>query len=187
MKNLYLSRRKLIKHGLLGGTFLAASSGLVYLMAPIRSREPPPGEWLLLRAQDLPALHAIAPLVLGSRLAAAGEERDQQLLRVLRSADALLYYSSEQIHRQTRQVLDLLNYPPYRILFCGIARPWEEADEADIREFIKRWSRSRAALLQNIINAVTRVIQAAWYSVPESVVLTGYPGLPEHARVLVQD
>ncbi len=187
MKNFYLSRRKLIKNSLLGATFLGASSGLVYLMAPLRPREPAPGDWLLLRTQDLPALYAIAPLVLGSRLPAAGAARDEQLLRVLHSADALLYYSSEEIHRQARQVLDLLNVPAYRILVAGIPRPWQETDEADIRDFLRRWSHSRLSVLQNVINAVTRVIQAAWYAVPERVVRTGYPGIPENARVLLQD
>lgn len=187
MKKIYLSRRKLIQTGVLGGTFLAASSGLVYLLDPFHRPDAAQGDWLLLREGDLPALLAIAPIILGSRLPAAEEARAEQLQRVLHSADALLYYSSEEIHRQSRQVLDLLSYPAYRILFTGIARPWEEAGEADIRDFLDRWSNSRMPFLQSIIHALTRVIQAAWYAVPESIQRTGYPGIPNNARVLVED
>ncbi len=186
MKKIYVSRRKLMQTGLLGSLFLGASSGLVYLLEPFKSPTPLPGEWLLLQDRDLVALRAIAPVVLGSRLPASGEEHEQQLERVLRSADSILYYSSEEIHRQSRQILDLISYPAYRILFTGVAQSWNEASEADIRDFIDRWSNSRLPLLQSILHAITRVIQAAWYAVPESVARTGYPGIPNNARVLLK-
>lgn len=182
-----MTRRQLLQTSLLGGAFLGAASGLATIMAPWSRTPAPERDYLLLQPADLAALRALIPVVLGSRLPEPDEPRAELIEQTLASADALLFHSSPEIHRQVRQVLDLLSFPPYRVLLVGIARPWPEASEAEIRDFLHRWANSPLQQVQNIINAVIRVIQGAWYALPHGSESTGYPGPPASARVLVKD
>ncbi len=189
MKLPSLTRRQLLRTSLLGGAVLSCASAVVYIGArsDADSAGYLPGEWLLLQANDLPPLRAIIPVVLGSRLPDAPEERARLIEDTLHSADSLLFHSSREIHRQSRQVLDLLSFPLYRVMIAGIARPWPRTSEPDIEEFLSRWANSRLELLQNIVNALVRVIQGAWYALPESGTQAGYPGLPKSAQVLLRN
>jgi len=86
------------------------------------------------------------------------------------------------VQAEVGQLLALLRFLPTRLALAGIASPLDEAPAADIAAFLDRWRESRFDLLRASYQALTQLIQAAWYDNPASWPAIGYPGPPKGVR-----
>jgi hypothetical protein len=83
------------------------------------------------------------------------------------------------VQDEVGQLLALLRLLPSRLALTGIASALEDAEPAQIAAFLKRWRESRFDLLRAGYQALTQLLQAAWYDNPASWAAIGYPGPPQ--------
>ena len=170
-----LSRRGLLKVGLLGGAFLA-TAGVTASLSGCSASVPATG-YQVLRASDLPSLRAIIPVVLEGavRPEALQAAVDATLLGVYNN----LQHLSPELLKLTQQLFDVLAMAVTRGPLTGIWGSWENASQADIQQFIKRWEHSSLDLLRMGHASLLQLILMAWYARPQSWAHCGYPGPPQ--------
>lgn len=169
-----LSRRQMLKVGLIGTAVLASAGGIAYVVERPTDRSAP--GFRQLRESDLPMLRRVVPVVLSGALpdrqqAAAVED-------VLHSLDNSLDRLSPSLHRQIMQLFDLLTLGITRGPTTGIWGRWEDASDEAVAAFLRRWEASRFTLLQQGQNALTNLLLLACYSTPVAWPQCGYPGPP---------
>jgi hypothetical protein len=169
-----LSRRSLLKIGVLGGAVLATAGVTVALVDRFASA--PAQGHLALRPADLPILAALVPVMLEgaveqTRLSDAAQNTIQGL-------DHQLAHLSPEMLKLTRQMLDVLALPVTRGPLTGIWSGWESASPEAVRHFLARWENSALALLRMGHASLLQLVMMAWYAQPESWAHCGYPGPP---------
>lgn len=169
-----LSRRSLLKVGLLGGAMLA-TAGITVALVDRFSAAPAEG-YLALRPADLPVLSALAPVMLEGSVA---PERLPEAGRLtVQALDRQLAHLSPEMLKLTRQMLDVLALPVTRGPLTGIWGSWESATPEALRNFLTRWENSSLALLRMGHASLLQLVMMAWYALPESWAHCGYPGPP---------
>lgn len=169
-----LSRRSLLKVGLLGGAVLA-TAGVTVALVDRFSATPAEG-YRALRPADLPILFALAPVMLDG--AVAPERLPEASHSTVRALDAQLDHLSPEMLKLTRQMLDVLALPVTRGPLSGIWGSWENATPEAVRGFLARWENSPLALLRMGHASLLQLVMMAWYGQPESWAHCGYPGPP---------
>ncbi|AYC31102.1 twin-arginine translocation pathway signal protein [Pseudomonas cavernae] len=169
-----LSRRGLLKVGLLGSAFLA-TAGVTASLSGCSASTPANG-FAVLRDSDLPFLRALIPVMLTGAVKA--EQLLQAVQGTLNSLDASLNHVSPALLKQTQQLFDLLALPVTRGPLTGVWGSWEKASNADLQAFLTRWEHSSIGLLRMGHAALLQLVMMAWYSRPESWAHCGYPGPP---------
>lgn len=169
-----ISRRNLLKVGLLGTAALATAGATVALVDRFASA--PADGYLTLRPADLPVLFALTPVMLEgavepARLAQASHNTVQAL-------DAQLAYLSPEMLKLTRQMFDVLALPVTRGPLTGIWGSWETATPEAVRNFLARWENSPLSLLRMGHASLLQLVMMAWYGRPEAWAHCGYPGPP---------
>ena len=124
-------------------------------------------------------VEALVPVVLDGSLPAGGPERARAVRDVTEAFHRAVAGLAPAIQSEVSQLLALLAFMPTRLAFTGIASPLHEAAAADIAAFLSRWRESRFDLLRASYQALTQLIQAAWYDNPASWAAIGYPGPPK--------
>ena len=170
-----LSRRGLLKVGLLGGAFLA-TAGVTASLSGCSASVPATG-YKVLRASDLPSLRAIIPVVLEG--AVRPEALQAAVDATLLGVDNNLQHLSPELLKLTQQLFDVLAMAVTRGPLTGIWGSWENASQADIQQFIKRWEHSSLDLLRMGHASLLQLILMAWYARPQSWAHCGYPGPPQ--------
>ena len=170
-----LSRRGLLKVGLLGGAFLA-TAGVTTSLSGCSASVPATG-YNVLRASDLPSLRAIIPVVLEG--AVRPEALQAAVDATLLGVDNNLQHLSPELLKLTQQLFDVLAMAVTRGPLTGIWGSWENASQADIQQFIKRWEHSSLDLLRMGHASLLQLILMAWYARPQSWAHCGYPGPPQ--------
>ena len=170
-----LSRRSLLKVGLLGGAFLA-TAGVTASLSGCSASAPATG-YQVLRASDLPSLRAIIPVVLEG--AVRPEALQAAVDATLLGVDNNLQHLSPELLKLTQQLFDVLAMAVTRGPLTGIWGSWENASQADIQQFIKRWEYSSLDLLRMGHASLLQLILMAWYARPQSWAHCGYPGPPQ--------
>ena len=170
-----LSRRGLLKVGLLGGAFLA-TAGVTASLSGCSASVPATG-YQVLRASDLPSLRAIIPVVLEG--AVRPEALQAAVDATLLGVDNNLQHLSPELLKLTQQLFDVLAMAVTRGPLTGIWGSWENASQADIQQFIKRWEHSSLDLLRMGHASLLQLILMAWYARPQSWAHCGYPGPPQ--------
>ena len=170
-----LSRRGLLKVGLLGGAFLA-TAGVTASLSGCSASVPATG-YNVLRASDLPSLRAIIPVVLEG--AVRPEALQAAVDATLLGVDNNLQHLSPELLKLTQQLFDVLAMAVTRGPLTGIWGSWENASQADIQQFIKRWEHSSLDLLRMGHASLLQLVQMAWYGRPQSWAHCGYPGPPQ--------
>lgn len=170
-----LSRRGLLKVGLLGGAFLA-TAGVTASLSGCSASVPATG-YNVLRASDLPSLRAIIPVVLEG--AVRPEALQAAVDATLLGVDNNLRHLSPELLKLTQQLFDVLAMAVTRGPLTGIWGSWENASQADIQQFIKRWEHSSLDLLRMGHASLLQLILMAWYARPQSWAHCGYPGPPQ--------
>ena len=170
-----LSRRGLLKVGLLGGAFLA-TAGVTASLSGCSASVPATG-YQVLRTSDLPSLRAIIPVVLEG--AVRPEALQAAVDATLLGVDNNLQHLSPELLKLTQQLFDVLAMAVTRGPLTGIWGSWENASQADIQQFIKRWEHSSLDLLRMGHASLLQLILMAWYARPQSWAHCGYPGPPQ--------
>ncbi|MES2818884.1 MAG: twin-arginine translocation pathway signal protein [Pseudomonadota bacterium] len=169
-----LSRRGLLKIGLLGSALLA-TAGLAATFSGCSATTPAAG-LRVLRESDLPLLRALIPVLLAG--AVPVEQMPQALAGTLQSLDYSLDHLSPEMLKLTVQLFDVLAMPVTRGPLTGVWGSWENASITDIRAFLTRWQDSSLDLLRMGHASLLQLVMMAWYSRPESWAHCGYPGPP---------
>ena len=170
-----LSRRGLLKVGLFGSAFLA-TAGVTASLSGCSASVPATG-YNVLRASDLPSLRAIIPVVLEG--AVRPEALQAAVDATLLGVDNNLQHLSPELLKLTQQLFDVLAMAVTRGPLTGIWGSWENASQADIQQFIKRWEHSSLDLLRMGHASLLQLILMAWYARPQSWAHCGYPGPPQ--------
>ena len=118
------------------------------------------------------------PAVLAGALPAKEAERTGAIREVVEAFDRAVSGLSPAVQREIEDLLSLLRYAPTRIAFTGIGSSWEDAEVQSVAAFLARWRESRFDLLRAGYQALTQLLQAAWYGNPRSWPAIGYPGPP---------
>nr|MBO2511170.1 twin-arginine translocation pathway signal protein [Gammaproteobacteria bacterium] len=169
-----LSRRSLLKIGLLSTAFLATAGVAASLSGC--SSDSPAGGMRVLRQSDLPFLRAVLPVMLAGAVAA--ERMPQAVESCLARLDYTLDHLSPEMLKLTRQLFDVLALPVTRGPLTGVWGSWEKASREDILAFLARWENSVLNLLKMGHASLQQLVMMAWYGSPESWQHCGYPGPP---------
>ena len=169
-----VSRRTLLRVGLFGSAALAGAGliGSLSGCSPERSAQ----GFVLLRDSDLPMLRRVAAVMLEGATAAANLPGAVQ--STLTSLDQGLARLSPAVAQQVRQLFDLLSLPLTRGPLTGVWSGWEQAQDATVVAFLRRWENSSIDLFKQGHASLQQMILMAWYGRPESWARCGYPGPP---------
>lgn len=170
-----LSRRGLLKTGLLG-SLLLAGAGLGASLSGCSPSTPARG-FQVLREGDLAFLRALIPVLLdgavsSGRMPAAVEQ-------TLAGIDYNLAAFSPAMRKLTVQLFDALALPLSRGPLTGVWGDWEQATAGDMQAFLQRWQNSSLDLLQMGHAALLQLVMLAWYGQAEAWGHCGYPGPPQ--------
>ncbi|CAD5106046.1 twin-arginine translocation pathway signal protein [Zestomonas carbonaria] len=169
-----LSRRNLLKVGLLGSAFLATAGVAASLSGC--SADTPASGMRALRQSDLPFLRALVPAMLAGAVPAAS--LPQAVDKTIAGLDYSLDHLSPEMLKLTLQLFDVLALPVTRGPLTGIWGSWEKASAEDVRAFLERWQNSSLSLLKMGHSSLLQLVMMAWYGNPESWAHCGYPGPP---------
>lgn len=169
-----LTRRGLLKVGLVGGAFLA-TAGVTATLTGCSASTPATG-MVVLRDSDLPCLKALIPVMLAGAVAA--EQMPQAVAGTIQSLDNALAHLSPEMLKLTVQLFDVLALPITRGPLTGIWGSWESASADDVRTFLSRWQNSFIGLLKMGHASLLQLVMMAWYSRQEAWAHCGYPGPP---------
>lgn len=169
-----LSRRGLLRVGLVGSAFLA-TAGLGALLSGCSASTPASG-YALLRETDLPFLRALIPVLLDGAVPAA--QMPKAIDGTLQSLDYSLDHLSPELLKLTQQLFDVLALTITRGPLTGVWGRWENASAEDVRQFLARWQDSSIALLRMGHESLLKLVMMAWYSRQEAWAHCGYPGPP---------
>ena len=168
-----LTRRQFLKVGLASGVVLAGAGWL----ALRRGRMTAPGfQWLDERAATI--VTALVPAVLEGALPAGEPARTEAVREVVAAFDRAVSGLSPAVQEEIAQLFSLLGLAAGRFIVAGVRSSWKEATGEEVRAFLRRWRTSRFGLLRAGYQALTQLIQAAWYGNPASWERLGYPGPP---------
>jgi hypothetical protein len=166
-----LTRRQFIKVGLAGAAVLAAA----------RFLEPPRAAAVGYRILDEEAARMVAalvPVVLAGALPEDTAARSRAVRETVEAFDRAVSGLTPSVQEEVGQLFSFLAFAPTRIGFARLWVPVEEATPNDLTAFLARWRSSRFDLQRSSYNALTQLIQAAWYGNAASWTAIGYPGPP---------
>ncbi|TWC37726.1 hypothetical protein FBY03_10760 [Pseudomonas sp. SJZ079] len=170
-----LSRRNLLKVGLLGSALLT-TAGLTATLSGCSASVPQAG-FAVIRASDLAFLHALIPVMLEGAVPA--DKMPQAVAGTLESLDYNLNHLSPEMLKLTVQLFDVLALPITRGPLTGIWGSWNNASADEVRHFLSRWQHSSLGLLQMGHASLLQLVMMSWYGRPESWAHCGYPGPPK--------
>ena len=136
----------------------------------------------VLDARAVGVIEALVPAVLAGALPTQGEARATAIREVVEAFDRAVSGLSPAIQKEIDALLSLLRYAPTRIALAGVWPSWESASVASVDAFLARWRESRFDLLRAGHQALTQLVQAAWYGNPRSWEAIGYAGPPALER-----
>lgn len=180
LERITLSRRSILKTGVLGTAALVGASVLAQLQGcqtpPVSTIATTDG-WKLLRPKDRVILGAIAPVALAGAFPA---DRKTTLDTFLPQVDTFLFSTSLQNHAALHQLFDLLDLGVTRVMLAGVWRSWDKLDDAQIEDFLSGWRNSSMNQLRTGYAQLTQVLNLVWYAQPDNIAATIYPGPPPH-------
>jgi hypothetical protein len=169
-----LSRRKLLKVGLLGSALLA-TAGVAASLGGCSADTPASGR-LILRDSDLPFLRRVIPVILAGAVPLT--QVPQMIAGTLHSIDRALASLSPAQLIQVRQLFDVTSLSLTRGPLTGVWGSWDTASAQQVSDFLLRWRDSPLSLLRQGHGSLLQLVQMAWYSRAESWAHCGYPGPP---------
>ena len=165
-----LTRRRFLQVGLAGTAVLVAAR----LLSPGAPRLP----YRVLDGHSAEVIAALVPAVLAGSLPADPAARAGAIGDTVDAFDRAVSGLSPAVQAEIDQLLSVLRLAPTRIALAGITSSWKEASEAEVGAFLNRWRTSRFDLLRAGYQALTQLLQAAWYDNALSWHAIGYPGPP---------
>src|SRR5215472_9423984 len=169
-----LSRRSVIKRGLLGGALLAAGgAGFLALRGGAEVPLPPDGLLVFSPAQYA-VLDAVARRMVRPRSGWATVDQ----IAVARAADRIAARTEPSAQKELRQLLGLFENGLAGFLFGGRTRPFTRLDGAEQDRVLAEWRDSRIAVRRTGFTALRTLVLAAYYQSPTIWPAVGYGGPP---------
>ena len=165
------SRRQFLRVGAAGAAVLFAAHWL-------RDADAAPAEgYRVLDARAARIVAALAPVVLAGALPIEGRER--HVRDVVAAFDRAVGAMSPAVRGEVAQLFSVLAFRPSRVAMAGLWQPIERSDPEAIAAFLASWRRSRFDLQRQAYQALTQLLQAAWYDNPAAWPAILYPGPPK--------
>ena len=161
-----LSRRTLLKLGIIGAATLASAGGIYRLS---RSRASAP---FILTGEAQAALQAMIPAILKDALP-ADPAAISTATKQVQDAIASLPLATQ---KEVQDLFALLAFVPARRLLAGLENSWEQASIAQVNAFLQSWRTHRFTVLQTAYHALHDLILGAWYADESTWHAIGYPG-----------
>ena len=169
-----LSRRSVIKRGILGGALLAGGgAGFLALRGGTEVPLPPDGLLVFSPAQ-YGVLDAVARRMVRPR---PGWPTVDQIA-VARAADRIAARTEPSAQKELRQLLGLFENGLAGFLFGGRTRPFTRLDGAEQDRVLAEWRDSRIAVRRTGFTALRTLVLAAYYQSPTMWPAVGYGGPP---------
>lgn len=169
------TRRQLLKVGIAGGLVLAGARWLDRPQAVAAS------SYRFLDERSASAAAALVPVVLDGALPRDAAARKQAVDETVEAFDRAVAGLSPAVQKEVAELFSILRFPPTRLMLTGLWSPLEESSAQEIAEFLTRWRHSRFDIQRAGYQAMTQLIQAAWYGNGASWAAIGYPGAPRIA------
>lgn len=170
-----LSRRGLLKVGLLGSAFLA-TAGVTASLSGCSASVPANG-LATLRSSDMGFLRTLIPVVLAGAVKAEAMPA-AAVEKTIAGIDYSLTRFSPEMLKLTVQLLDVLALGVTRGPLTGVWGSWENANSAQVSGFLLRWQNSSIGLLKMGHASLLQLVMLAWYGQPDSWAHCGYSGPP---------
>lgn len=169
-----LTRRQLVRRGVVGTLLLAAAGAAGAFWWPTRRRRPRPG-LRVLDETEASILSAVATTVLAIEPGAptAGD------VDVVGRVDALLARSPVPVQREFARLLHLFENGTTGLITATGWTSFTAAGPASREARLRAWQTSRIALFRTGFQAMKRLCGACYYSSPTSWAAIGYPGPPD--------
>lgn len=166
------TRRQFIQVGLAGAAVLAT---VRWLASP---QAAPAADFRFLDTAGVAMVAAFVPVVLAGSLPEETQARARAVREVVEAFDRAVAGLRPAVQKEVDQLFGILRFPPARLAFTGLWAPVEESSHEEIAAFLTRWRRSRFDIQRAGYQALTQLIQAAWYGNASSWAAIGYPGAP---------
>jgi hypothetical protein len=121
---------------------------------------------------------ALAPVVLASALPADPAAREKAVTGIALSFDRAVSGMAPAVQKEISDLFTFLDFAPTRVAFAGLWSPIPESPPEELAAFLSRWRASRYELQQASYQALTQLIHASWYDMPEAWPVISYPGPP---------
>lgn len=167
-----ISRRRFLQVGLAGTAVLVAAR-LLDQSAPSAATP-----YRVLDARSAVLMEALVPAILAGSLPTDGTARAGAIRETVEAFDRAVSGLSPAVQAEIAQLLSVLLFAPSRIALAGVVSPWQEASLESVSAFLTRWRESRFDLFRAGYQALTQLLQAAWYDNALSWQAIGYPGPP---------
>ncbi len=167
------TRRQLIKVGLAGAAILA---GARWLDRPQAVAAQP--ALRVLDARSAAAVAALIPVVLAGALPTDPAAQKQAIEEAVAGFDRAVSGLSPAVQKEVDELFAILRFAPARFMFTGLWSSLQESSPEDIAAFLTRWRYSHFDIQRAGYQALTQLLQAAWYGNPASWAAIGYPGAP---------
>jgi hypothetical protein len=166
------TRRQLLKVGIAGGLVLAGARWLDRPQAVAASN------YRFLDERSASATAALVPVVLEGTLPGGAVARKRAIDETVEAFDRAVAGLSPAVQKEVEELYAILRFPPMRLMLTGLWSPLEESSAKEIADFLARWRHSRFEIQRAGYQAITQLIQAAWYGNAASWTAIGYPGAP---------
>lgn len=170
-----LSRRGLLKTGVVGATILAIAGPLALLSRAGRSPRKPRRALVALSLYEHEIFAAAAARLI------AGDATDWPSaddLDVAGKLDSLIARLHPRATRDFRRVLHVFESALTGLVATGSPRTFTTSSPLDQDSRLQAWRHSRVALFRSGYQAMKRLSHAIYYSAPEVYPHVGYPGPP---------
>ena len=169
-----LTRRQLVRRGIVGAILFAAAGATAAFWWPTRRRRPRPG-LRVFDESEASILTAVATAVLAVEPGAPSPEDVDVVGRV----DALLARSPAPVQREFARLLHLFENGTTGLITATGWTSFTAAGPASREARLRAWETSRIAVFRTGFQAMKRLCAAAYYSSPASWAAVGYPGPPD--------
>ena len=177
-----VTRRTLLKRGLVGGGLLALAGTLPFAFRTTALGRRPRRELRLLSLEEYAVLAAVAARMVPGD-GAGPNWPTAESIDCAGKIDALIATVHPDAGGEFRRLLRLFESSFLGTFTAGSPRPFTRAAPAEQDARIEAWRRSRLSLLRSGYQAMKRLAHAAYYSSPEVYARIGYPGPPEVPQV----
>jgi len=169
-----LSRRSLLRRGVVGGALLAAG-GAGFLALRGGASVPLPADGLLVfNPAQFAVLDAVARRMVRPR---PGWPTVDQV-GVARAADRIAALVEPSARKELRQLLGLFENGLAGFLFGGRTRPFTRLDGEEQDRVLGEWRDSRISVRRTGFAALRTLVLAGYYQSPSIWPAVGYPGPP---------